>query len=147
MNLIRNLFGLLICMLMLNIVLLSFTFVGDIKFDYDLINDEIAMEQLRRILLISYDISVNEDGMSFIYHNKDFSLNCINNKLILQPGTQIFLNNIDSVNFVARDGCYVLIYRKGDKEYEKVICPKEGIYINDFSDCDVLYDGDSDSED
>ena len=147
MNLIRNVFGLMICLIMLDLALMSFVFVGDIEFDYDAINDDIAINQLRRILLISYDVNASADGMRFIYHNKEFHLNFVNNRLILQPGTQIFLNHIDEGTITTLNNCYVVKYMRKGKEYEKVLCSESGIYIDDCSDCDVLYDERGDGED
>ena len=137
----------MICLIMLDLALMSFVFVGDIEFDYDAINDDIAINQLRRILLISYDVNASADGMRFIYHNKEFHLNFVNNRLILQPGTQIFLNHIDEGTITTLNNCYVVKYMRKGKEYEKVLCSESGIYIDDFSDCDVLYDERGDGED
>ena len=147
MNLIRNLLGLFIVSLMLEVTMLGYNFVANIRFDYNSINDDISIAQLRRILLISYDLNSHGDSLNFIYKNKDFSLSMVNGKLILQPGTQIFLNDVDEVHFENEYGVYKLIYFRKGKEYEKVLCQTKGIYIDDFSDCDVLYDGDYNSED
>lgn len=147
MNLIRNVFGLMVCLIMLDLALISFVFVGDIEFDYDAINDDVAINQLRRILLISYDVNASADGMRFVYHNKEFYLNFVNNRLILQPGTQIFLNRIDEGTITTLNNCYVVKYKRKGKEYEKVLCSENGVYIDDFSDCDVLYDERGDGED
>lgn len=147
MNLIRNLLGIMICLLMVNICFLAYDYVADIKFDYNIINDEIAISQLRRIMLISYDVNYSTSALRFRYKNKDFSLSMVNSKLLLQPGTQIFLNEIDDLYFENRNGAFVLIYSRKGKEYEKVLCPSRGIYIDDFSYCDVFSDGDNTGED
>lgn len=144
MNLIRNLIGLIIIVTMLPICALTFKYAGDIKFDYNEINDEIALMQLRELMLISYDVYVNTSSVDFIYKNKDFKLSNVNNKLILQPGTQIFLNDIDDLCFEERNGCIYVLYRRENNNYERIIGSAQGIYIDDFSDCYVL-DSDVDS--
>lgn len=143
MNLIRNLIGLIITITMLPLCVLAFKFTANIKFDYNQINDEIALCQLRENLLISYDMNVSSDELNFRYKNKDYKLSLINNKLVLQPGTQIFLNDVDNLYFNNRNGCIYVCYEKENKYYERVIANKEGFYIDDFSGCDVLTDDDN----
>lgn len=140
MNLIRNLIGMIITVTMLPICITSFIYTSNIKFDYNEINDELALSQLREELLIAYDMDVSSSNINFRYKNKNFKLSYVNGKLLLQPGTQIYLNNIDSLYFRKKNGCVYVCYRKGSKEYERILCKEEGLYINDFSDCDVLFD-------
>lgn len=123
---------------MLPICLLSYQYTSNIKFDYNLINDEIGLCQLREILLIAYDIENHYDSLSFIYKNKEFELSFINNKLILHPGTQIFLNDIDDGYFYYEDDCLNIYYEKKDKSYSRVISSEKGIYLDDFSNCELL---------
>ncbi|MDO4197738.1 MAG: hypothetical protein Q4D13_01950 [Erysipelotrichaceae bacterium] len=138
--------GLMIIVMMLNISLLAYSITGNISFDYNQINDDLSFCQLRRIMLIAYDQSLSHDSITFTYHNKEFRLSLVNSKLLLQPGTQIFLNDVESLYFIEINGCYVVRYTRKGKEYEKVICSKSGIYIDDFSDCDVLPELNSDGE-
>ena len=145
MNLIRNLIGLLITITMLPICLEAFVFTSNIPFDYTEINDELAMSQLREQMLIAYDVSVSSGEIDFVYKNKDFRLSLVNNKLLLQPGTQIYLDNIDYLYFEEKNGCIYTVYGRDNKEYERIIGKQERLYIDDFSDCDVL-DNECDSD-
>lgn len=138
MNLIRNILGLIITITMLPICIEAFIYTGNIKFDYNEINDEIALCQLREQLLISYDLEADTSELNFIYKNKNCKLSMVNNKLIMQPGTQIYLNEIDDLFFDTKNGCIYVNYIRDDKEYERIICKQEGLYIDDFSDCDVF---------
>lgn len=138
MNLIRNILGLIITITMLPICIEAFIFTSNIGFDYNQINDEIALCELREQLLISYDMEVNSNELRFIYKNKNYTLSMVNEKLLLQPGTQIYLNDIDDINFEVMNGCIYINYQRDNKEYEKILCKQEGLYINDFSGCDVL---------
>lgn len=146
MNLMRNLLGLMISSIMLPICISCFTFVSNFEFDYKSINDEIAINQLRETLLIAYDMEVHNDELNFIYKNKDFVLSLVNEKLILQPGTQIYLMDIDDVYFYERNNCVYVRYFRGDKEFEKVLCKQNGIHLEQFSSCDVHDDGDDSAE-
>ena len=140
MNLIRNLIGLIIIITMLPICTQAFMYVSNITFNYNEINDEIALMQLREQLLIAYDMDFSDYELNFLYKNKNFKLSKVNNKLLLQPGSQIYLNDIDELRFVNKNGCIYVEYQRQGKEYEKVICKQEGLYIDDFSSCDVCSD-------
>lgn len=138
MNLIRNILGLIITITLLPICIQAFIYTSNISFDYNEVNDELALFQLREQLLIAYDMKVNTDEMNFVYKNKDYKLSLVNDKLILQPGTQIYLNDVDDLFFENRNGYIYVCYTRKKKQYERIICKQEGIYIDDFSSCDVL---------
>ena len=144
MNLIRNLLAIYICAIMLPLSSLSLKYISNLKFDYDFINDEISICQLREILLISYDLNVYDNYLEFIYQNKLFRLSKVNDYLLLQPGTQIYLNKIDNVYFKDMNNCIYLYYEKDQKQYEKIIASSRGIYLNEFSDCLIISESDSD---
>ena len=144
MNLIRNLIGIYITILMLPLSITSLKFVSNISFDYDQINDEISICQLRELLLIAYDMQVHDDTLIFRYQNKIFRLSKINEYLLLQPGSQIYLNNVDSLYFKEMNNCIYVVYEKNNKTYEKIITSTKGIYLDEFSDC--LIDSESDSD-
>ena len=126
--------------MMLPIMTNSFIYTSNITFDYNEINDELALMQLRELLLLAYDVNITSTSVDFIYKNKNFSLSLVNNKLILQPGTQIFLNDIDNLYFMKKDGCIYIDYERNDKTYESIIASEKGIYLDDFSNCDDLDD-------
>jgi len=146
MNQIRNIIGIIILITILPLSSLVFNYVSKIDFNYNEINDELALCQLREYLLISYDIKVNHYSLDFIYKNKDFSLNLVNNKLLMQPGTQIILNDIDV--YFERKGEYIyVVYTKNNETYERIIASTKGIYLDEFSDCFIDNDVfDSDQE-
>ena len=140
MNLIRTLLGLIITCTMLPITVQAFRFTSNIKFEYNEINDEIALMQLREILLIAYDMNIYSDELNFRYKNKDFSLSLVNNKLLLQPGTQIFLNDVDNIVFKTKNDFIYVEYERNNETYERLIGKQEGLYIDDFFNCDVSDD-------
>lgn len=146
MNLIRNLIGLIITITMLPICIEAFRYVSDINFEYNEISDELALAQLREQMLITYDLYNSNDEIDFIYKNKNYKLSQVNNKLILQPGTQIYLNDIDDLHFENRGNIIYVVYTRKNKEFERAICKKEGLYIDNFSNCHVFIDEYSDFE-
>ncbi len=137
MNLIRNLAGLLIILSLLPIAMTAFRYTADIPFLYYEISDEVTLAQLREILLIAYDMRAGYSALSFRYQNREFSLSLVNGKLILQPGTQIYLADLDELHFEERNGVIYVCYERDGKENERVIASARGFYLDDFSDCDV----------
>ncbi|MBR2829467.1 MAG: hypothetical protein IKE68_02855 [Solobacterium sp.] len=79
------------------------------------IQDEIALCQLRRILSLSHDMEVSSGQVHFIYHGEEARISPVNGNLILQPGTQIFLTELDQCSFSVNDGLlYVSTVREGE---------------------------------
>lgn len=146
MNLTRNIIALIITLAILPLCASSFTMISNINFTYDEINNELALVDLRRILLLSYNLMMNNNQLNFIYKNKDYSLSLVNNRLVLSPGYQMFLNNVDDLSFFSKDNCIYIDYEIDGKHYERVIGSKEGIYIDEFSNCHDDDDSDSISE-
>lgn len=140
MNMIRNLAGLFIILSLLPILMLAFDFTSGIPFSYSEIFDELSLSQLRESLLISYEMRFEEDRLSFRLHNRDFILSKVNDKLIMQPGTQIFLSRIDELHFEEKGGVIYVCYEREGRKYERVLACERGFYLDGFSDCDVRDD-------
>ncbi len=138
-----------ICLIMLPILLISMIKLNDLKYYYDDISGNISIMQLRKILLISYDIEVSNDNLHFSYQNKECDLYLTNNHLIMSPGTQVIYENIDDVRFyINNSSIYLEIER--DNKYETFCLAKtESFSIDAFSSCndgdDKLYDDVSES--
>ena len=143
-----TLIALLVTVSILPLAITVFRFCANFEFDYDFVNNEIAFMDLRRVILLAYDININEHELDFIYHGEDFSLRVVNKKLILQPGTQIYLNDINGASFYTKNGSiYISYMTKKGKEYERNIGKEKGIYLDDFLDNnDELFEFDSSDE-
>lgn len=138
---VRTIVALLITLSILPLATSVFKFVGNYDFNYNLVNNELAISDLRRVMLIAYDIEVYEYQINFIYHNDNYSLSYVNDKLLLQPGSQIYLYDILQARFfIENNSIYVEYVDKYDKRYKRNIGKEKGIYINDFLDID---DGDT----
>lgn len=146
MNLTRTIIALIITLSILPLCATSFTMISNVKFSYDEINDELALVDLRRILLLSYDLDFNQNELNFIYQNKNYNLSIVNNRLVLSPGYQMFLNDVDYLSFFKKDGCIFITYERHGRTYERVLCSQEGIHLDEFSDCHDDNDSDSESQ-
>ena len=140
---LRTIIALIVTICLLPIVVNIISACSNLKFEYDYINDEISLYQLRRILLISYDLKNNGSSLEFIYHNNDYSLNIINNRLVLQPGYQMFLDNVDYLEFKEEGNAIYIEYEKNNKEYKTPIIKRNGIYLDDFLDTDDEFSDDN----
>ena len=134
-------------MIFLPLSSLALKYVSRIDYDYSQINDEIAIYQLRELLLIAYDMHISNDEINFTYQDKTFRLSLVNGRLLLQPGTQIYLDEIDNLYFEESSGLIYINYEKNNKQYQKVLTGSNGIHLDEFSDCTVSDDVvDSDEE-
>ena len=131
-------------MIFLPLSSLCLNYVSKIDYDYSEINDEIAIYQLRELLLIAYDLRIYNDEINFTYQDKTFTLSLVNGRLLLQPGTQIYLDEVDNLYFTEASNLIYLNYEKKNKQYQKVLTKANGIYLDEFSDC-TLSDDDFDS--
>ncbi len=85
------------------------------------VQDEIAIAQLRRILNAAEDFHTGHAQLSFTYHEETCSLYCINDHLILTPGTQIFLSEIPSVSFRQAGHEITVVWTRNGHEEERII--------------------------
>lgn len=131
----RTLIALLITLTILPLAISIFSFVANIKPNYNLLNNELALIDLRRRLLIAYDLNIEENRLEFINNGETNYLYYVNDKLILSPGTQIYLNDVKDVYFNLENGVIYLNYITNDnKEYKSAIGKEKGFYIDDFLD-------------
>lgn len=79
------------------------------------VQDEAALSQMRRILMMSYQIDVTPDTLGYVYQMRDFSLSEVNGRLIIQPGTQLILADIETAWFEAENGIVYVYYERNGK--------------------------------
>lgn len=87
------------------------------------VQDETALSQLRNIMLLAYDVECGGSSVSFTYQKREMILRQVNDHLIIQPGTQIFLSAVDDVYFTEREGLIFIVYERNGREEERVLCP------------------------
>lgn len=119
--LIEVLLTLIILTAMLPITLVCIQpFEQMLKFNQE-IQDQIALSQLRRILMLSYQVSCSDSEINFTYHQHPQTVSLINNHLVISPGTQIFMTEIDGVMFFEKGKFIYIAYTRNQKEYEKIL--------------------------
>ena len=64
------------------------------------IQDEVSLAQLRHVINVSDEISLNGNELSFVHHEEQQRLTLRNGNLVLiDPGCQIYLSDLSSVSF------------------------------------------------
>jgi len=86
------------------------------------LQDQIALVQLRHYLAVAYDIELQPTMISFQRQHEEMRLRLVNQNLIIQPGTQIFLMNIESAMFYLENDSVILRYVRENQEYEVFLC-------------------------
>ena len=87
----------------------------------DILQDEIGMYQIRRILLLSYDVTYSEDELFFEYQKETYTMSYINGNIVIRPGTQIVLTNVDNAYFVLNEERIYLLYEREGTTYERLL--------------------------
>ncbi len=86
------------------------------------LQDQIALIQLRRYLAIAYDVELLPSSLTFQRQQEEMRLSVVNQNLIVQPGTQIFLMDIETAVFYLEGDSVMLRYVRNQQEYEVYLC-------------------------
>ena len=86
------------------------------------LQDQIALVQLRRYLAVSYDIELLPSSLTFQRQHEEMRLSVVNQNLIVQPGTQMFLMDIEAALFYLEGDSVMLRYVRDNQEYEVFLC-------------------------
>ena len=137
----------MIVLISIPILVTILTLVNSTNEDYYITQDNIAMMQLRKILLLSYDAYVQDNEVNFTYKGEDWTLYVSSgNNLILGNGSQVFLHEVEDVSFRQEDNCIFISYTRKNQKYEFNIGKAQGLYISDFPDCVSNDSDDNNSE-
>lgn len=100
-----------------SVFLLASTLLILHKNDFKLYQEEdyAFINQMRLLFALSVDIHLEGDTLAFRYKENDMHYEYYENKLILQEGYQVFLNDIKEAYFEKKDSCYYLTYRRKEK--------------------------------
>ena len=86
------------------------------------LQDQIALVQLRRYLSVAYDIELLPSSLTFQRQHEEMRLSVVNQNLIVQPGTQMFLMDIEAALFYLEGDSVMLRYVRDNQEYEVFLC-------------------------
>ena len=83
--------------------------------------DRIAMYQLRFLLAQSSRLSLQENTLSFIYQKKKQTLEYDRRRLVRRSGSEIFLQDVDALQFQKRKECYYVTWVRKEKREEALL--------------------------
>ena len=86
------------------------------------LQDQIALIQLRRYLAVAYDVELLPSSLTFQRQHEEMRLSVVNQNLIVQPGTQMFLMEIEAALFYLEGDSVMLRYVRDNQEYEVFLC-------------------------
>ena len=86
------------------------------------LQDQIALVQLRRYLAVAYDIELLPSSLTFQRQHEEMRLSVVNQNLIVQSGTQMFLMDIEAALFYLEGDSVMLRYVRDNQEYEVFLC-------------------------
>ena len=86
-----------------------------------LLQDEIALHQLRRRLILAYDIQCQQSEVTYLYQGREERLSKVNQNLIVQPGTLIFLSQIDGCYFKVAGGQVFVVYERNGESFSRLL--------------------------
>ncbi len=101
------------------------TLIGHHQINDHRVEDEIAIKQLRLILAQSEIMDVEEQCLSFYYHEDVFRLVRYEDKLVKRKGFEVMLQDVDSIQFYQENMCIFLSYRRDDRERQVELACEE----------------------
>jgi hypothetical protein len=87
----------------------------NLSFPEDL-QDRTGLAQLRRLINVSDDFQVSEQQVSMLYKGQTMVLRLAGENLILQPGTQYFLTQVDEIHFAVKGTILEICYERKEKQ-------------------------------
>ena len=79
--------------------------------------DEVGIAQLRHVINSSCEYQVDGSSVRFLHRKQQQHLHLVNGNLVLtNPGTQIFLTDLDECSFSERGGLLYVTYSHPNKE-------------------------------
>ncbi len=111
----------IVCMLVPSLAL-SLNVLSQCDTFDEMVQDQISIAQLRRVLMISYDVFLQQDCLTYTYAYKEYVLSCKNGRLTQQPGTLIYLSEIEDAWFVQEQELIYLVYERGGHSRKVALC-------------------------
>lgn len=74
--------------------------------------DEISIRQLQTMLAQSNDLHLSTDTLQFVYRQTSYELSFRQQRLVKQPGYEIFFKDIEEGSFVKEVNCGYVTWRR-----------------------------------
>lgn len=118
---IEMLLSLFIFSLSMSLLTMSIPLIHRLQDIHVDIEDEIALYQLRQLLLYASEIQYNEDELNFFYFEKEASLVLEKNRIVRKDGYVIYMEDIEKSYFTQKGDCFYISYEKNNKRKERFL--------------------------
>ncbi|MCI6272963.1 MAG: hypothetical protein MR601_08465 [Erysipelotrichaceae bacterium] len=112
---------LLTFMLSINVIFSCMNIISKHNFYEESLQDLIGLSQLSRYLILADEIKIENNCIHFKYLDKDMKVDVVNKNLIIQPGTQFVIVNIDYLNFYIENNLLYIEYKRNKNNFKMVI--------------------------
>ncbi|MDD2591347.1 MAG: hypothetical protein PHP11_00145 [Erysipelotrichaceae bacterium] len=85
------------------------------------IQDINGLLQLKQYLNLGSNIEISINEINYDYKDKCFKISLVNDNIIIQPGTNILILNVDSLEFIEEEGYLFIEYQRDNKLYRRKI--------------------------
>lgn len=89
------------------------------------VEDEIALKQLRLLLAQSEIQNVTADRLTFNYHGEQFRLIQYEDKLVKRKGFEVFMQDLDTMQFHREHACIFLDYQRDHQQHTAELACEE----------------------
>lgn len=112
---------LLTFMLSINVIFSCMNIISKHNFYEESLQDLIGLSQLSRYLILADEIKIENNCIHFKYLDKDMKVDVVNKNLIIQPGTQFVIVNVDYLNFYIENNLLYIEYKRNKNNFKMVI--------------------------
>lgn len=85
------------------------------------VEDHTAIMQLQLLFAQAQRYDIAHQGVKLRYHAEDTSLTLYQDKLVKQPGFEVYMQNIEHLSFYEEGRCIRLTWRRKGKEHDAII--------------------------
>ena len=89
-----------------------------VNFDSTTLQNRLGIIQLREHLYLATNIEISDDELTYMIKKDSYRLGLLNGRLVQQPGTLIFLLNIEELDFVLEDEVIIMSYKADNREWK-----------------------------
>lgn len=115
------LLSLIIIMIFFPLIISAARLISDVEyFDHELQN-ELSILKLRDKLITANIKSIDNFNVIYEQDNVEWLLKYDGSRLYLSPGYQLFLDNVDDLNFMIKDDLLYVNYYIDNKNYERYL--------------------------
>lgn len=83
--------------------------------------DDMALYKIRLMLALSKDVEEVNDNLDFSYENTNYTMYLYEDKIILIPGYQVLLQDVDNMYIEVSNNVYYLVYERENKITKRFI--------------------------